>query len=193
MFPFDAAAGLSSLGAGQPVTSGGAGEQDADAPDDGTKLVYRTPAGHQAAGLERTIADGRDRLLVEADSWDRTRPRWSSDGRWVSYLRRRSCPCLVRSGEGAVTILSVDRREEVLLTRPGKQPAVLTDWSRDGRWLLGSCPQPGTRTVCIRFPIQVTQDKPSRGTGPGAHQPIRRKTCSSIDTRRISAGLVSSR
>jgi Tol biopolymer transport system component len=44
MFPFDAVEG-SITGSGQPVTSGGAGEQDADAPDDGSKLVYRTIRG----------------------------------------------------------------------------------------------------------------------------------------------------
>ena len=39
-FPYDAATGQLT-GTGNPVTSGGAGEQDADAPDDGSKLVYR--------------------------------------------------------------------------------------------------------------------------------------------------------
>jgi len=39
-FPFDAATGQLT-GAGNPVTSGGAGETDADTPDDGSKLVER--------------------------------------------------------------------------------------------------------------------------------------------------------
>ena len=96
MFPFDAAAGRLT-GAGTARHSGGAGEQDADAPDDGTKLVYRTLRGAKQQVWERTIADGHDRLLVEADNWDRTRPRWSSDGRWISYLRRRPAPTGARA------------------------------------------------------------------------------------------------
>ena len=42
----------------EPVTSGAAGELDADAPDDGTKLVYRTLRGTTQQVWERAVADG---------------------------------------------------------------------------------------------------------------------------------------
>src|SRR5262249_6435067 len=74
-FPFDAATGRLK-GDGQPVTSGGAGEQDAEAPLDGSKLVYSVVRGSRQELWERTIADGRDRLLISTGGWSRVRPRW---------------------------------------------------------------------------------------------------------------------
>jgi Tol biopolymer transport system component len=163
MFPFDAAAGRL-IGAGQPVTSGAAGELDADVPDDGGKLVYRTLRGARQQVWERDVIGGRERLLVDADAWTRTRPRWSSDGHRLSYLRRRVLAD-GNAGEGAVAILAVDRRQESLLTRPGSGDLVPSDWSPDGKWLLGGCPRAETRTVgtCV---VEVT------GSQPGS-EPIR--------------------
>jgi Tol biopolymer transport system component/DNA-binding winged helix-turn-helix (wHTH) protein len=155
MFPFDAATGKIT-GAGQPVTSGGAGEQDADAPDDGSKLVYRTVRGGTQQLWERNVVDGQERLLVRGDQWTRTRPRWSSDGRRLSYLRRRST-----SGggpaDGSVVVFSVDRGEERLLTTPGAPHIIPSDWSADGRWVLGGCPQQPTRRVAT-CAIEVPDD-----------------------------------
>jgi dipeptidyl aminopeptidase/acylaminoacyl peptidase len=127
------------------VTSGGAGEQDADAPDDGSKLVYRTTRGGVQQVRERTVADNRDRVLVGGDDWSRTRPRWSSDGTRLAYLKRRTISG--STTEAAVAILLVDRREERLLTKPGSPEIVPSDWSPDGKWLLGGCPQPPIRRV----------------------------------------------
>ena len=131
MFPFDAANGRIG-GPGEPVTSGGAGEQDADLPDDGTTLVYRTLRGGTQQVWERTLSDGSERLLIGGDEWTRTRPRWSSDGRQLAYLKRR----IGSDGSptsAAVAILSVDDRRERLLTTPGAPELVPTDWSPDGR------------------------------------------------------------
>ena len=156
MFPFDAAAGKVT-GDGQPVTSGAAGEQDADAPDDGSKLVYRTMRGSKQQVWERSVADGHERLLVEGDEWTLSRPRWSSDGRWLSYQKRRAGTA-VAGGDAAVAILSVDRGEESLVTRPGTPSIVPTDWSPDGKWLIGGCPRPETQRVgtCM---VDITQSR----------------------------------
>ena len=78
-FPYDAATGQLT-GTGNPVTSGGAGEQDADAPDDGSKLVYRVVRGGRYELWERSILDGRERLLISSAGWVRSRPHWSPDG-----------------------------------------------------------------------------------------------------------------
>src|SRR5262249_12465940 len=88
-FPFDAANGQLT-GTGQPVTSGGAGELDADAPHDGSKLVYRIVRGGRQELWERSISDGREHLLISSPGWFRTRPRWSPDGTRVAYARRRA-------------------------------------------------------------------------------------------------------
>ena len=161
MFPFDAAGGKVT-GAGEPVTSGAAGELDADAPDDGSKLVYRTVRGAKQQVWERTVADGHERLLVEGDEWTRSRPRWSADGRWLSYQKRRVGPTGT-TGDAAVAIFSVDGGQESLLTRPGAPSIVPSDWSSDGKLLLGGCPRPETRRVgtCL---VDVNGDKPESAT-----------------------------
>ncbi len=158
MFPFDAAKGTLT-GPGQPVTSGGAGEQDVDVPDDGSKLVYRTVRGGTQQVWVRDVADGRERLLVRGDQWTRTRPRWSSDGTQVSYLRRPRTQ--TGRAQGSLVVLAVDRGEERVLTPPDRPQIIPADWSADGRWLLGGCPQPATRRVqtCM---IDVTENAAPR-------------------------------
>lgn len=136
-FPFDATTGQL-RGAGQPVTSGGAGEQDADTPDDGSKLVYRTVRGGRHELWERSIIDGRERLLISSTGWVRTRPRWSPDGLRLAYSRSRADPA-GQLPEQAVTVLPAGGGEERVLTRPGDLGMVPTDWSPDGRWLVGAC------------------------------------------------------
>jgi Tol biopolymer transport system component/DNA-binding winged helix-turn-helix (wHTH) protein len=135
-FPFDAFSG-ELTGSGQPVTSGGAGEQDADAPDDGSKLVYRVHRGNRQELWERSIADGREHLLISSPDWFRTRPRWSPDGTSLAYTRRRANSD--SRTDAVVAVLSSSGGAERLLTRPGNVDLVPTDWSPDGRWLLGAC------------------------------------------------------
>jgi Tol biopolymer transport system component len=144
-FPFDPISGAIT-GAGQPVTSGGAGEQDADTPDDGSKLVYRAMRSGRQEVWERTVADGRERLLVSSGEWLLSRPRWSADGTHLAYLRRRAS-AKGHSLDAAVAVFAVDRRQERLLTRPGTDALVPSDWSTDGRTLLGGCPQGASRRV----------------------------------------------
>jgi Tol biopolymer transport system component len=111
---------------------------------------------------ERTVADGQERLLVEGDDWTRSRPRWSADGRWLSYQKRRTGPTGT-SGEAAVAILSAAGGHESLLTRPGQLSLVPSDWSADGKWLLGGCPRPETRRIgtCL---VEITSGKPESST-----------------------------
>jgi Tol biopolymer transport system component len=156
MFPFDAVEGRVT-GAGQPVTSGGAGEQDADTPDDGSRLVYRTTRGGQQQVWARNVVDNREGVLAGGDGWNRTRPRWSADGTRVAYLKRRGT--VTGTNEGAVAILYVDRGEEQLLTKPGSPELIPSDWSADGKWLLGGCPQPSSRRVgtCVIDVVESTE------------------------------------
>ena len=144
MFPFDAADGTVT-GNGEPVTTG-AGEQDADLPADGSKLVYRTLRGGTQQLWERNVVDGRERLLVRGDQWTRTRPRWSSDGTRLSYLRSRKT-ATSSQGDASLVVFAVDRGEERVLTQPNAPRVIPSDWSADGRWVLGGCRPAGATRV----------------------------------------------
>lgn len=148
-FPFDPVGGHLT-GAGRPVTSGGAGELDADTPDDGSKLVYRTVRGDRQEIWERSVIDGRERLLISSTGWIRTRPRWSPDGRNIAYLRSRANTSGQREA-AAVAILPASGGEERLITGPDDVAMVPTDWSPDGQWILGACrSDPGLGvTTCV--------------------------------------------
>jgi Tol biopolymer transport system component/DNA-binding winged helix-turn-helix (wHTH) protein len=135
-YPFDGLSGRI-RGPGEAVTAGGAAEQDADSPADGSKLVYSAIRGNREELWERSMLDGRERLLLSTIGWKRTRPRWSRDGLNLAYLRSRSDGHGGRS-EFAVTVLPVGGQER-LVTKPGQVSLVPSDWSPDGAWLLGSC------------------------------------------------------
>ena len=135
-YPFDAASARI-LGPGEPVTSGGGSEQDAESPADGTKLVYSTMRAGRQEFWERSLSDGRERLLLSSDGWKLTRPRWSHDGKQLAYFRRATAADAGQP-DFAVMVLPVDGRERPL-TRPGQVDLVPSDWSADGAWLLGSC------------------------------------------------------
>ena len=118
------------------MTSGGAGEQDVDATDDGEMLVYRAGRGGRQEVWERSIADGRERLLLTGDEWTRTRPRWSPDGLRLAYLRRRASP-RGPATDGTVAVFSLERRQEEAVTETGESELVPTDWSADGKRVVG--------------------------------------------------------
>lgn len=134
-YPFDAASSRV-LGPGEAMTSGGASEQDVESPANGDKVVYSAVRGGRQELWERTIADGRERLLLSTTGWRLTRPRWSRDGLRLAYMRRRRDGD--RRSDYAVVVLPVGGQER-LLTTPNQVDLVPTDWSPDGSWILGSC------------------------------------------------------
>jgi Tol biopolymer transport system component len=159
-FPFDAVTGQVK-GIGEPVTSGGAGEQDADAPLDGNKLVYTAMRGNRQEIWEKSTVDQSERLLISTAGWNRTRPRWSPDGSSLAYMRTRSDAAGERA-EPAVAVLPIGGNER-LLTRPGEVRLVPTDWSPDGRWLLGACQSGAGRGVgtCV-LPVSTEVQSAAR-------------------------------
>jgi Tol biopolymer transport system component len=147
-FPFDAASGKLT-GPGEPVTSGAMDVLNFDAPADSTRFVYRTIRAGQHELWERSIDNGRERLLIGDHEWARVGPTWSADGQRLAYQRGR------RSSDGrwveqAVAVLPASGGAEELLTTPGRLGMVPTDWSRDGSLILGACWTAEQRSgVCV--------------------------------------------
>jgi Tol biopolymer transport system component len=63
-------------------------------------------------------------------------PRWSSDGRWLAYARPSGG---ADPGKTVVAVLSPDERQEQLVALQGNATMRPSDWSRDGRTILGDC------------------------------------------------------
>ena len=143
-FPFDGLSGRIQ-GPGEAVTAGGGTEQDADSPADGSKLVYSAVRGNRQELWERSMVDGRERLLLSTTGWKRTRPRWSRDGLSLVYARSRLDVNGGRS-EHVVAVLPVGG-DERLVTKPGQIDLIPSDWSPDGAWILGGCQGGNPRRV----------------------------------------------
>ena len=144
-FPFNATEGRLT-GAGEPVTSGGAGEQDAEALRDGSKIVYSAIRAGRQELWERSLLDRRERLVIASTEWTLTRPHWSPDGTRIAYSRRPNGRAL-NTTDAVVAVLTVQDGAEHPVTRPGEPRFVPSDWSANGSQLIGGCPQGAGRPV----------------------------------------------
>ena len=161
-FPFNAVSGHLT-GAGEPLTSGGAGEQDAEALRDGSKLVYSAVRGERRELWERSVVERRDRLVLTSNGW-LSRPHWSPDGSRLAYAKRRNgAPAAI--SDAVVAVLSVKDGSEHLFTKPGSPGFVPSDWSADGGRLIGGCSQGSSGPVAI-----CVLDVPAT---PAAHSTMR--------------------
>ncbi len=149
--PFDPATGHLT-GPGQPVTADSGDASFPDLSSDGKRLVYRMVRGTRQELWERSLEDGRDRLLVAGGGFLLMDPLWSPDGSWLTYRRLRDFTARGPS-PSSVVMLSVDRDEERLLTTPGTR-VTASDWSSDGAWMVGECAHgvPERASVCL-FPV----------------------------------------
>lgn len=132
-FPLDSASGRLT-GPPAPITDGSTGEVDFDARADGAKVAYHTVRAGRSELRERTIAEGRERLLLSSPDWRFTKPRWSPDGARLAFSRYAT-----RDHSVAVAVLNTDGTGERVLTTPSEVEMQAYDWSRDGQHILGSC------------------------------------------------------
>ena len=144
-FPFNAIEGRVT-GAGEAVTSGGAGEQDAEALRDGSKIVYSAVRAGRQELWERSLIDRRERLVMASSEWTLTRPHWSPDGTRIAYSRRPNGRA-VNTPDAVVAVLTVQDGAEHPVTKPGDARFVPSDWSASGSLLIGGCPQGSGRPV----------------------------------------------
>ncbi len=133
-FPFDPVA-AKLKGPGTALTSGDFDERGADAWLDGERIVYLASRNNREELWERS-QDAVPHLLLAATDWTRSSPRWSPDGTLIAYHRR---PRNSGRGDGAVAVLSVNAKQERLVTAPGTGEVIPSDWSSDSQRLLASC------------------------------------------------------
>ncbi len=131
--PFDAVAGRVT-GEGRPVTPEEGGVTTADLSPDGRTVAYGlTRAGSDRVDLWVTRIDsGRTELFAQ----DAVSPRWSRDGKRIAYSLFR--PDRRPPGEWALAVREWGGAERVLGPWSTQSVLLPSDWTRDGRALLGS-------------------------------------------------------
>jgi Tol biopolymer transport system component/DNA-binding winged helix-turn-helix (wHTH) protein len=132
-FPFDFAAGRVT---GEPyaITDGSTAEVDFDVRADGSTVAFRAVRAGRDELWERSIAEGRQRLLLSSLDGRLIKPRWSPDGAQLAFSR-----CAVRDDGLAVAVLNLDGTGERVVTNPADVDMQAFDWSRDARTILGAC------------------------------------------------------
>ena len=147
-FPFDIGGGRIS-GEPYPVTDGSTGEVDFDVRADGSTLVYRTVRAGRNELWERSIAAGRQRLLLSTLNGRVMKPRWSPDGAQLAFSKHGG-----RDDGLTVAVLNSDGTGEHVVTNPADFDMSASDWSRDGRAILGDCRFRGSdRTTTCLVPL----------------------------------------
>jgi Tol biopolymer transport system component len=132
-FPLDSSAGRI-VGEPEPITRGSTGEVDFDARADGSKVAYRAVRAGRNELWERSLGEGRERLLLSSPDWKLVKPRWSPDGAKLAFLR-----CGHEGGAPVLAVLNADGSGERALTRPHEIEMLASDWSNSGESILGSC------------------------------------------------------
>jgi Tol biopolymer transport system component/DNA-binding winged helix-turn-helix (wHTH) protein len=132
-FPFDPANGLVT-GQPYPISNGSTGEVDFDARADGSKVAYRTFRAGRSELWERSVSEGQERLLLSSADWKLAKPLWSPDGATLAFMRLD-----IRDNTSAVALLNADGTGERVLTSPRHVEMQGSDWSKDGRAILGAC------------------------------------------------------
>ncbi len=154
-FPFDSRAGRVT-GPGERLTSVAVGdEQDPTVSADGKRLVFRTTRGGRTDVWQLTLADGRERLILSDEGFQRTNPHSSHDGLRLAYARSPSSSQAQQPR--SVVLLSSKGGPEQVIGALGLTP---TDWAPDGTALVGGCRSPnGLSAVCL---LPLSPDAPQR-------------------------------
>jgi Tol biopolymer transport system component len=159
LLPFDSVSGRIT-GSGEPITIDGIDALQPRLSQDGTKLVFRRQRANHEELWVKSLADGRETLLVAADDFRRTNPIWSPDGSRLVYLHSRLVSPrqteIDPQTDRSLALRLVNGSDEHLLTSPVRGRQSPTDWTPDGKWILASSEQrtPGQVALCL-FPVDA--------------------------------------
>ena len=139
LFPFDATTGQI-RGKGDAITSPGRMSLDPVLSADGTKVVYLVPHGERSGPSFgdvrnelwlKSLVDGREAPVI-SDDYSRWLAVWSPDGMQLAYGRRK-----LGTNERQLIVWSGQSRDEEPLTTVSNTGGwTISDWSRDGKWLV---------------------------------------------------------
>jgi Tol biopolymer transport system component/DNA-binding winged helix-turn-helix (wHTH) protein len=149
--PLDSANGRV-LGDGTPVELEAEDPVNLSVAQDGRRLVYRSMRG-SAAEIRERLEDGREQVLLAGAST--SAPHMSFDGTRLAYNRAVAPATDPNLGDVVVRPLS-GGVEEPIAKLGGRVTWATTDWTPDGRALVGTCREPGPTAlsrVCV-MPIQ---------------------------------------
>ena len=128
---------------GQSLTPPGLNVLGSDLSRDDKKLAYIVQRGEKREIWQKGIPDGEDKLLLSAEDYIPTAPRWSRDGRRLAFARNnfsestRGQQYTFRL-EHAISVLGHENNGEQILTTPHVQQGWAWDWTPDDKYLLGS-------------------------------------------------------
>lgn len=125
-----------------------------DATPDGSRaafIAFRDGQTRQEL-WEGSLGDGTPRPRL-VDDFRRIALRWSRDGRRLAYRRSSYDPSRTQ-GQHAMVVLGADGTDEAQLTsRAQNTYDIPSDWSKDGRWILGATNRLTGRSVVARYPL----------------------------------------
>jgi Tol biopolymer transport system component len=155
-FPFDPGSGRIT-GQPNPISHGSTGEVDFDARADGSKVAYRTVRAGRNELWERSVIEGRERLLLSSTDWRLAKPLWSPDGARLAFSR---CATRDHTVAPAVAVLNTDGSGQRVLTLPDHVEMQGSDWSKDGHAILGACrfSQSERYSTCL-VPVSSVNDE----------------------------------
>lgn len=125
---------------GTPLTSGVPGELNADASTDGRRIAYSLVRDGQHEIWTRPLDAEVERLLFKGRGGTFSKAKWSADDRQV-VLTRRWTPVDGTAPKVELILVSSTAKDVHVVPLAGLTYFVPSDWSADGRSVLGACQQ----------------------------------------------------
>jgi Tol biopolymer transport system component len=140
MFPFDAKRGRVT-GSGKAVTSPGMKVWGTSLSPGGSRLAFQAVRAGRWELWEKSLTDGAETPIGADEYYHYGGPEWAPDGLRLAYVR------IGKTTRGVEAVIWSKARGEEPITAP--RDFVLSSWSPDGKSLLISMPDSGSRHMEI--------------------------------------------